>query len=73
LAKYLASFSLALAVDFFCNIFAKQFHPPEIGGFYLLLILQYMNSINTTSYPILEKNGFQITSVDISSFSQYES
>ena len=32
-----------------------------------------MNSINTTSYPILEKNGFQITSVDISSFSQYES
>ncbi len=31
-----------------------------------------MNSINTTSYPILEKNGFQITSIDLSSFPRYE-
>lgn len=31
-----------MAVDFLCNIFAKQFYPPEIGGFYLLLS-SYMN------------------------------
>lgn len=78
LAKHLASLSLASAVGFFLvilNLFQDlsiKNHPPEIGGFYLSIIIQYMKTLNSQSFSTLSNNGFTIVSINSQNISWIE-